>query len=595
MLIQGLPAGWEIATRLPAGDVAGMPWLGTLTEVGQPTRARRPLRRRRHPDPATPLRPPRRPPARGHARHLRTPGRRSPGHVPAGDLRAAEHGEDHGAAVRRARLALMATEGALPPPDLPHQGATAPWTAGFESGNGGGASSVPPDATGTPCPSPIPPIKSRVPRALSPWRAGSGEGRALPAALRRTGAALLIAATASSPCWRSTASSRRTCRGYTPRASRCWTATAARCRCCRRRAASGGCARRWRMCRRMLVELLVAAEDRRFRSHPGVDPVALARAAVQWVRAGRVVSGGSTLTMQAARLLEPRPRTLRSQGDRDLPRAAVGSALRQGRDPRHLADAGAAGRQHRGHARRRAGLVRPAARRGSMRRNPRCWWRWRAGPAALRPDRHPDAARARARCGAGAPRRRRRRGCRRPIARCRSPPPCPTGAAPCRASRRIWRGRWRAARTGHASRSRSIATCSARRSASPPRSLPTLPDRAALAIVVADVATREVRALVGGAWGAESRAGVLDLTRAVRSPGSALKPFLYAMAFERGIATPGTIVRRPAAAFRRLCAGEFRPRLRRARHRGGCAAHVAEPAGGRAAGPGRARCASPRR
>ena len=33
MLTQGLPAGWEIASRLPSGDVAGMPWLGTLTEV----------------------------------------------------------------------------------------------------------------------------------------------------------------------------------------------------------------------------------------------------------------------------------------------------------------------------------------------------------------------------------------------------------------------------------------------------------------------------------------------------------------------------------------------------------------------------------
>lgn len=33
MLTQGLPAGWEIASRLPAGDIAGMPWLGTLTEV----------------------------------------------------------------------------------------------------------------------------------------------------------------------------------------------------------------------------------------------------------------------------------------------------------------------------------------------------------------------------------------------------------------------------------------------------------------------------------------------------------------------------------------------------------------------------------
>ena len=33
MMIQGLPAGWEIAGRLPSGDVPGMPWLGTLTEA----------------------------------------------------------------------------------------------------------------------------------------------------------------------------------------------------------------------------------------------------------------------------------------------------------------------------------------------------------------------------------------------------------------------------------------------------------------------------------------------------------------------------------------------------------------------------------
>ncbi|MFC7543137.1 transglycosylase domain-containing protein [Siccirubricoccus deserti] len=62
-----------------------------------------------------------------------------------------------------------------------------------------------------------------------------------------------------------------------------------------------------------LLDLLIAAEDRRFRHHPGVDPLALGRAALQWARAGRIVSGGSTLTMQAARLLEPRPRTLRSK------------------------------------------------------------------------------------------------------------------------------------------------------------------------------------------------------------------------------------------------------------------------------------------
>lgn len=59
-----------------------------------------------------------------------------------------------------------------------------------------------------------------------------------------------------------------------------------------------------------LVHAVLAAEDRRFFRHPGVDPLALARAAWQDARARRVVSGGSTLTMQLARLLDPRPRTV---------------------------------------------------------------------------------------------------------------------------------------------------------------------------------------------------------------------------------------------------------------------------------------------
>ena len=63
----------------------------------------------------------------------------------------------------------------------------------------------------------------------------------------------------------------------------------------------------------LLTNLLIAVEDRRFWYHPGVDPLALVRATAQFVRTGHVVSGGSTLAMQAARLLEPRPRTLRSK------------------------------------------------------------------------------------------------------------------------------------------------------------------------------------------------------------------------------------------------------------------------------------------
>jgi penicillin-binding protein 1C len=51
---------------------------------------------------------------------------------------------------------------------------------------------------------------------------------------------------------------------------------------------------------------LLAYEDKRFFYHHGVDPLAMLRATFQLVTHGRIVSGGSTLTMQVARLLEPR-------------------------------------------------------------------------------------------------------------------------------------------------------------------------------------------------------------------------------------------------------------------------------------------------
>ncbi|MEJ0069694.1 MAG: transglycosylase domain-containing protein [Pseudomonadota bacterium] len=53
------------------------------------------------------------------------------------------------------------------------------------------------------------------------------------------------------------------------------------------------------------VAMLLAVEDRRFFAHPGVDPLALLRATAQLARHGRVISGGSTITMQVARLLMP--------------------------------------------------------------------------------------------------------------------------------------------------------------------------------------------------------------------------------------------------------------------------------------------------
>lgn len=288
-----------------------------------------------------------------------------------------------------------------------------------------------------------------------------------------------------------------------------------------------------------LLDLLIAAEDRRFRSHFGVDPVALARASFQWIRAGRVVSGGSTLTMQAARLLEPRPRTLRSKAIEIF--RAFQLEARFSKDEIlgiWLTLAPQGGNIEGIRAGALAWFGRPAARLDAA--ESALLVALARRPATLRPDRHPDAARA-ARDAVLARRGGPASGLSaadRDLALAAAMPerrlPMPRLAP--HLSREMARGA-----TGSVTLTLDgpLQRAAERLAA---EVLPTLPDRAALAIVVADVATREVRALIGGEWGAEARAGALDLTRAVRSPGSALKPFLYAMAFERGIAQPGTLI-----------------------------------------------------
>lgn len=59
-----------------------------------------------------------------------------------------------------------------------------------------------------------------------------------------------------------------------------------------------------------LRDAVLVYEDRYFRWHPGINPVATVRAAWLNLRAGRVISGGSTITQQLARMLDPRPRTI---------------------------------------------------------------------------------------------------------------------------------------------------------------------------------------------------------------------------------------------------------------------------------------------
>ena len=276
-----------------------------------------------------------------------------------------------------------------------------------------------------------------------------------------------------------------------------------------------------------LLALLIAAEDRRFYNHPGVDPFALARAAAQWLRAGRVVSGGSTLSMQAARLLEPRPRNLRSKGIEiaralqlewrhgkrgileiwltlapqggNLEGVRAGALAWFGRPPAAL-DAG------------EAALLVALARR----------------PEALRPDRHPQAARR----------------ARDAVLTARAPDVASSaeialaGGVPHRRlplPRHAPHFAREGATTIDLDLQRGVEALAR-------EALARLPERVSLAIMVSDLATRETRALVGGDWMNQARAGAMDLSRAVRSPGSALKPLIYALAFEVGVVTPDTVM-----------------------------------------------------
>jgi penicillin-binding protein 1C len=281
-----------------------------------------------------------------------------------------------------------------------------------------------------------------------------------------------------------------------------------------------------------LLDLLIAVEDRRFWFHPGVDPVALVRATGQMLRAGRVVSGGSTLAMQAARLLHPRPRTVCSKLI-EMARAAQ-LEMRYGREGvldiwLTLAPFGGNLEGVRAGSMAWFGVPPSAlepAQAALLVAIPR-------RPEALRPDRHPDAARA-------------------VVARIVATPPGgsvqPFVSADIAVGSRVQRH----ALPRHAAQ--IVAALPNQPVVRTTLDLPLQialehlagqriqmePPRVSLAILIADAETREVRAAYAGVAGDQDRAGALDLTRAVRSPGSALKPFIYAMAFADGIAGPET-------------------------------------------------------
>ena len=295
------------------------------------------------------------------------------------------------------------------------------------------------------------------------------------------------------------------------------------------------------------LAMLKAYEDKRFDAHSGIDPLGILRAADQMLRHGRIVSGGSTLTMQVARLLEPQDnRTLAAK----LRQAVRAVELERHFDKRQILDlylnlapfggnlegVRAASFAYFGKEPKRLSTAEAAL----LVALPQ-------SPETRRPDRFAEAARkARARVLA----RVERAGIATPgevaaageeeIPTARRPFP---NLSPHVAEQVVAEApAQRVHRLSLDARLQKGLEGLARE-----RSLGLAP-QVSIAILAVDNETGAVRASVGGVdYFAAERAGSLDLTRALRSPGSALKPFIYALAFDNGIAHPETMLEdRPA-------------------------------------------------
>jgi penicillin-binding protein 1C len=306
-----------------------------------------------------------------------------------------------------------------------------------------------------------------------------------------------------------------------------------------------------------LIHMLLAYEDRRFYRHAGVDRLALLRAAGQLLRHGRAVSGGSTLTMQLVRLRSGES-TRTPVGK--LRQILTALALERVADKEAILSAYLQLAPYGGNLEgvRAASLAwlgkEPArltpAERALLIALPQA-------PEARRPDRDPGAAhRARDRVLM----RARRAGVLSAdeAAAARSEPvPTRRRAFPMLAahSARYWRqlepGRMVYRTTLDAGLQQRLETLAAEHAA-------TLPGDCSVAILVAEHASGLIRAAVGSAGLLDrSRDGFVDMTRAVRSPGSALKPLIYGLAFEQGLAHPEGLIEDRPTAFGGYVPGNF--------------------------------------
>jgi penicillin-binding protein 1C len=304
---------------------------------------------------------------------------------------------------------------------------------------------------------------------------------------------------------------------------------------------------RWRMAVALadvdpgFVAQLVAYEDKRFWQHPGVDVRAVARAVWQAVTSGRVVSGGSTLTMQVARLLEDSG-TGRMAGK--LRQARVALALERQLTKEQilelyllLAPYGGNLEGVRaaalGYLGKELGRLTPAE-AALLVALPQ-------SPEARRPDRAPQAAEAaRGRVldralGAGVIDAETAATARRepvPVARRDVPMLAPHLAE-----------RLQTAAPAPVIRTTLDATLQAQLERLAADTVAAQGERMQVAMVVADHLSGAILAEVGSAaYQADLRQGFVDMAAAPRSPGSLLKPLIYGLAFDEGLAHPETLL-----------------------------------------------------
>ena len=289
------------------------------------------------------------------------------------------------------------------------------------------------------------------------------------------------------------------------------------------------------------TRLLLAVEDARFVDHVGIDPLAVLRAAAQWAWQRRIASGASTLSMQVARLIAPRPRSLKAKAvqairalalERRFGKAAIfdlylrlapyggniqgvraASLAWFGHEPGHLSLAEAA--------------LLVALPQAPGRRRPD---RFVARAKAAR-DRVLDRAQTLGLASAlevaaakteAIPQRRR--------------------SLPALAFHAAGEARVASPGTGRI-RLTLDADLQARLEPLTARLASRFGPAVSGALVVVDNASGQILADIGTADPqSDARSGRIDMARAWRSPGSALKPFIYAMAFEDGVAAPDTVI-----------------------------------------------------